>query len=185
MSGEGQGVEILGMDAASAPHDAAVGELRALLAHVETVADLAHEVRTHARRAASADGATFVVREGDQCFYVDEDGIAPLWKGQRFPIASCISGWAMLHDEPVVIPNITLDERIPQSAYRPTFVRSLLMVPVGRDQSVAAIGAYWASEHRATPAELSAVSAVAAAAAECLARIGLDSAPWAPNLTGR
>ena len=184
MSGEGHGVEIV--DARTdAPPGVTAGRLGELLANVLTVADLAHEVRSHARRAAGSDGATFVVREGDQCFYVDEDGIAPLWKGQRFPITSCISGWAMLHGEPVVIPDITVDERIPQSAYRPTFVRSLLMVPVGGDQPVAAIGAYWASEHRATSRELSSVSAVAAAAAECLHRIGLESAPWAPNLTGR
>ncbi|WP_296604797.1 GAF domain-containing protein [Nocardioides sp.] len=183
MSGVDHGVEIV--DAATAlprPRAARLGEL---LAEVGTVADLAHEVRTHARRAAGADGATFVVRENDQCFYVDEDGIAPLWKGQRFPIASCISGWAMLHGEPVVIPDITVDERIPQSAYRPTFVRSLLMMPVGGDRPVAAIGAYWASEHRATSKELAAVSEVAASAAECLRRIGLEGAPWAPNLTGR
>jgi GAF domain-containing protein len=179
-----QGVEIVGAHAAVMP-DAGAARLGELLAGVGTVADLAHEVRSHARRAAGADGATFVVREGDQCFYVDEDGIAPLWKGQRFPIASCISGWAMLHGESVVIPDVTVDERIPQSAYRPTFVRSLLMVPVGGDEPVAAIGAYWASEHRATPREVGSVSAVAAAAAECLQRIGLDSAPWAPNLTGR
>lgn len=183
MSGEGRGVEIVeGPPAPPGDQGAPLGEL---LASVDTVAGLAHEVRSHARRAAAADGATFVLREGDQCFYVDEDGIAPLWKGQRFPIAACISGWAMLHDEPVVIPNIALDERIPQSAYRPTFVRSLLMVPVGRDRSVAAIGAYWASEHRATPDELASVAEVADAAAECLRRIGLDSAPWAPNLSGR
>ncbi len=182
MSGEGHGVEIADTAALPRPRSAPLGEL---LAGVGTVADLAHEVRTHARRAAGADGATFVVRENDQCFYVDEDGIAPLWKGQRFPITACISGWAMLHGEPVVIPDITVDERIPQSAYRPTFVRSLLMMPVGGDRPVAAIGAYWASEHRATSKELAAVSEVAASAAECLRRIGLEGAPWAPNLTGR
>lgn len=153
------------------------------LTQVETVAQLADVVRTRARAAAGADGATFILREDDRCFYVDEDGIAPLWKGQRFPISTCISGWAMLHDTPVVVPDINQDERIPQAAYRPTFVRSLFMVPVGRGRPAAAIGTYWARLHRATAEEQERVLAVADAAAEVLERIGLATAPWAPTFS--
>ena len=51
-------------------------------------------VRTAARTLTGAKGATFVLREHDHCFYADEDAIAPLWVGQRFPMTSCISGWA-------------------------------------------------------------------------------------------
>jgi len=157
----------------------------AALAAVETVPELADAVRSLARTAGGADGATFVLREDDHCFYVDEDSIAPLWKGQRFPIASCISGWAMLHDTAVAIADITLDERIPQDAYRPTFVRSLLMVPVGHGGPVAAIGVYWARLHHATDDEQRRVRAVADAAAAVLDRIGLDTAPWAPTFSLR
>ncbi len=42
-------------------------------------------VRRAARDLSGADGATFILREGDQCHYVDEDAIGPLWKGRRFP----------------------------------------------------------------------------------------------------
>ena len=153
------------------------------LAQVQTVPELADLVRTQARAAAGADGATFVVREADRCFYVDEDSIAPLWKGQRFPITACISGWAMLHDSVVVIPDISRDDRVPLEAYRPTFVRSLLMVPVGHEPSVAAIGVYWADEHHATEEEQRRVLAVADLAAATLDRIGLDTAPWAPTFS--
>src|SRR6478672_11315380 len=38
-------------------------------------------VRKAARELTGADGATFVLREGDQCYYAEEDAIAPLWKG--------------------------------------------------------------------------------------------------------
>ena len=31
------------------------------------------------------------LREGR---YADEDAIGKLWKGQRFPMSTCISGWA-------------------------------------------------------------------------------------------
>ncbi len=44
-------------------------------------------VRSVARELTHADGASFVLRDQDQCFYADEDAIAPLWKGKRFPIA--------------------------------------------------------------------------------------------------
>ena len=54
-------------------------------------------VRHAARELTGADGATFVLRDDDKCFYADEDAVSPLWKGQRFPLKSCISGWAMLN----------------------------------------------------------------------------------------
>ena len=165
------------------PHEA--DELEHALAGVTTVAELADLVRTRARRWTGADGATFVLREDDRCFYVDEDSIAPLWKGQRFPISACISGWTLRHGEIVVVPDISVDERIPTEAYRPTFVKSLVMVPVGRPRPVAAIGAYWARHRTATAAEQERLLALAALAAATLVRIGLESAPWAPSFSYR
>src|SRR5687767_7970948 len=63
-------------------------------------------VRTAARRLTHADGATFVLRDGEQCYYADEEAISPLWKGGRFPMDACISGWVMLHQQSVVIEDI-------------------------------------------------------------------------------
>jgi len=142
-------------------------------------------IRKEARRRTGAQGATFVLREEDRCFYADEDAIAPLWKGQRFPITACISGWAMLNDETAVVPDISVDDRIPLEAYLPTFVRSLLMVPVGSPTPVAAIGAYWSRRYQATPDEVSALEDLAAQAASAIRRIGLDDAPWAPTFSRR
>ena len=59
-------------------------------------------VRRAARELTHADGATFVLRDANLCYYADEDAISPLWKGQRFPISACISGWAMLNRQPVM-----------------------------------------------------------------------------------
>src|SRR5262245_50091353 len=81
-------------------------------------------VRTAARELTGADGATFVLREGDQCYYADEDAIGPLWKGKRFPMSSCVSGWCMTHRQPAVVEDIFSDARIPLSVYEQTFVRS-------------------------------------------------------------
>ena len=37
-------------------------------------------VRHAARTLTGADGATFVLRDSDQCYYAEEDAIEPLWK---------------------------------------------------------------------------------------------------------
>lgn len=130
-------------------------------------------VRRAARDLTGADGVTFVLREGDVVHYADEEAISPLWKGCRFPVGSCISGWAMVHRQTVVIDDIYADERLPHDAYRPTFVRSLAMVPVGADEPVAAIGAYWARRHLATPHELRLLEMLAGFAALALANDAL------------
>src|SRR5690242_14853604 len=91
------------------------------LSLTETLPEIQRIVRTEARALVGADGATFVLRDGDKCHYADEDAIEPLWKGSRFPMSACISGWAMLNRRPVVIPDIYVDDRIPHEAYRPTF----------------------------------------------------------------
>lgn len=128
-------------------------------------------VRTTARRLAGSQGATLVLLENGHCFYADEDAISPLWKGQRFPMEQCISGWAMLHRRVAVVPDIEVDERIPQEAYRPTFVRSLAMVPIRVDDPIGAIGAYWFRPRRATDDEVALLSALADAAGEALERL--------------
>lgn len=111
-------------------------------------------VRRAARDLTGADGATFVLREGDLCFYADEDAITPLWKGSRFPMSACISGWAMLNRQVAVIEDIFSDPRIPVDAYKPTFVKSLVMVPIRAESPIGAIGNYWAEPHAATEEEV-------------------------------
>jgi signal transduction histidine kinase len=118
-------------------------------------------VRRVARELTGADGATFVLRDDDRCYYVDEDAIGPLWKGLRFPMTSCISGWSMLHREAVAIEDIYRDDRIPHDAYRPTFVKSLAMVPIRLEAPIGAIGNYWAEPHKASEGELKLLQALA------------------------
>jgi PAS domain S-box-containing protein len=118
-------------------------------------------VRHAARKLTGADGATFVLRDNGKCFYAEEDAISPLWKGQRFPMSACISGWAMLNKQPAVIEDIYADPRIPADAYRPTFVRSLAMVPIRTLDPVGAIGNYWASRHQPTLEQIKVLQALA------------------------
>ena len=153
--------------------------VRAHIADASNLEELGAVARTAARRLARSDGATFVLKDGDHCFYADEDAIAPLWKGQRFSIDECISGWSMLNGEPAVVPDIATDERIPHAVYRSTFVRSLVMVPVG-DPAAAAIGAYWATEASHADA-VPVLVELAGLVASRLDEMGIADAPWAPN----
>ncbi|MBD0300604.1 MAG: GAF domain-containing protein, partial [Tolypothrix sp. T3-bin4] len=94
------------------------------LACVRTIEEIIEIVRLAARDLTNADGVTFVLRDGECCHYVDENAIGPLWKGMRFPLKSCISGWAMLNKQAAVIEDIYQDARIPIDAYKVTFVKS-------------------------------------------------------------
>jgi GAF domain-containing protein len=113
-------------------------------------------VRQTGRNVCGSDGITFVLREGQTCHYVEEDAIGPLWKGQRFAISACISGWTMLNGQIAVIEDVFEDPRIPYDAYLPTFVKSLIMTPVG-DKNVAAIGAYWSRKRQFSDLEITTV----------------------------
>ena len=112
------------------------------LSWARSVPEIQAIVRTAARRLTGADGATFVLGEKGDCYYADEDAISPLWKGQRFPQEMCMSGWVMKHRQAVVIEDIYTDPRIPQDVYRPTFVRSMAMVPLRRMDPLGVIGKY-------------------------------------------
>jgi GAF domain-containing protein len=146
------------------PSDQILEEIRS----ARNLAALIATIRSTARPLVGADGITFVLRDGGFCFYADEDAISPLWKGERFPMDQCISGWVMEHGEPVVIRDVYADSRIPADVYRKTFVQSLAMMPVGGRQPVAAIGAYWATRHAASEEEIERLRLLAHAASVVL-----------------
>lgn len=143
------------------------------LASVRDTQEIMDIIRHGARHLTGADGVTFVLRDGNNCYYAEEDAISPLWKGKRFPIETCISGWAMLNRETTVIEDIYEDNRIPHEAYSKTFVQSLVMVPVRREDPVAAIGAYWSKRAKPTHEQIQTLEAVANAAAVALTNVGL------------
>lgn len=131
------------------------------LSLVRTLTSIQEVVRRAAREMTGADGATFVLRDGDQCHYADEDAISPLWKGQRFPLSACVSGWVMTNAQAVAIPDIFADPRVPIEAYRPTFVRSMAMVPIRLKSPIGAIGVYWASPRETSGEQLALIQALA------------------------
>lgn len=146
------------------------------LAGAGHIDDVVATLRATARRLIGADGIAVILRDSEQCWYVEEDAVRPLWKGQKFPLASCISGWAMLHRQTVVIEDIRKDDRIPQDLYRDTFVRSLLMVPVRSNDPIGAIGAYWSECYRANPEEVRTLERLARATATAMENVRLVAA---------
>jgi len=131
------------------------------LSMARDIDSIAEVVRHAAREMTGADGAAFVLRDGNLCYYADEDAIAPLWKGQRFPMEICISGWSMLNGKPAVIEDIYADPRIPVEAYRPTFVKSLAMIPIRPQAALGAIGNYWAQQQLPTTEQIELLQALA------------------------
>lgn len=144
------------------------------LTHAHSIDEIMEIVTDAARHLLEADGITFVLREGDDCYYAEEDAIEPLWKGRRFPMDACISGWCMRERRPAAIADTEIDPRIPQDVYRPTFVRSLVMVPVRQEDPIAAMGAYWAMRGPASRYQIDLMQTVANAASLALTKIELE-----------
>jgi len=142
----------------------------AVTASIAVVEEPASPITITPGSALGAEGE-LVLRDGARCHYADEDAISPLWKGQRFPLSSCISGWTMLNRRPVAIPDIYADDRIPHDAYRPTFVQSLAMVPIRRLDPIGAIGNYWADHHEPTHREIKLLQALADSTAVALENV--------------
>jgi diguanylate cyclase (GGDEF)-like protein len=149
----------------------ALAEIAQDLSRATTKQDLQAIVSRAARRLTGADGATLVLREGDECVYADEDAVGPLWKGRRFPLDDCISGWSMRHAAAAAVEDVAADDRIAHDAYSSTFVRSLLMVPIVADEPLGAIGLYWARRHLATTEETALARALAASTGVALERV--------------
>ncbi|MBW3653982.1 MAG: sensor domain-containing diguanylate cyclase [Actinobacteria bacterium] len=143
------------------------------VAAARSVDEIQRLAASGARRLTGADGATFVMRDGDRCHCVAQDATKPLWKGRRFPLESCVEGWSMLHGEPAVVEDVYADARILHAAYRRTFVRSLLIVPLRSHDPVGAIGTYWAEPHIAGSDEIAVVRVLAASAGVALERATL------------
>ncbi|HQQ88629.1 MAG TPA: HD domain-containing protein [Oscillospiraceae bacterium] len=139
---------------------------------LNTVMDI---VRHSVRDLTGSDGATFVLRENDFCYYAEEDSISPLWKGKRFPMSACVSGWSMLNKRPAIIEDIYTDPRIPLDVYKKTFVKSLVMVPIRTEDPIGSIGSYWSTRHTPTPEHIKVMQVLADTAAIAMDNIHSQS----------
>ncbi len=142
------------------------------IARARSIEEMVATIRASARSLIGCEGIAVIRREGDLCHYVEEDAVGPLWKGQKFPASGCISGWAMINRQTVVVPDAAQDERIPYELYAGTFVRAGAIAPIRRDDPVGAIGAYWSRPYEPTQWEVETLEALAEAAATAVETIG-------------
>lgn len=143
------------------------------LASAHTEADVVDVLRRSARAICRADGVAVILRDGETCRYVAEDAIGPLWTGESFAMDICISGWAMRHGQTAVIADIAVDDRVPQDLYRQSFVKSLVMAPVGFNVPSAALGIYWSTVGAPAPEAIKAVEQLARTASVALRNVAL------------
>ena len=134
------------------------------LVRAKDASELGRRATANARALLGADGCTLVLRDGDACAYVEEDAIAPLWKGRRFALDACMPGLVMRSHGYLVIGDVRDDPRVPREVYAPTFVRGLALVSIGRDQALGALEACWSEPHEADASELERLRTLAEAA---------------------
>lgn len=151
----------------------ALGYHPARLAQAASLEEIIAVVKSSARNVISADGVSFVLREYGDCHFVEENAIAPLWMGRKFPLTSYISGWAMLNAKTAVIPDVFAHDRIAHDLYRKTFVRSLVMAPVGFDAPIAAMGATWRDKPVIGVREVSAAKSIAGTVGQAMRRTSM------------
>lgn len=145
------------------------------LSATHTIQSVMDIVRHSVRELTGSDGATFVLRDGDYCYYAEEDAITPLWKGLRFPMDICISGWVMVNRQPTIIEDIYTDSRIPIDVYKKTFVQSLAMVPIKTNDPIGAIGCYWSEKYKPTPEQIKVLQVLADTAAIAIDNINYQN----------
>lgn len=154
---------------------ASLTEATSAISRAHSLEDVIAMIRASARTLIGCEGITIVRREGDLCHYVEEDAIGPLWKGQTFPEVACISGWSMINRQTVVVPDISVDDRIPHELYAETFVRAVAMSPIKKASPVGAIGAYWSRPYEPTQWEIETLDALAEAAATAIEHMEFNS----------
>ena len=143
------------------------------LSSTQSIDDVQTIVIQAARKLIDADGATLVMREGDQCRYVEEDAIQPLWKGETYSLDDSISGWVMRNQQAVVIDDVLKDDRVQKDRYNATFVKSMAMVPISVVNPIGTIGNYWKDVHVPTETEIQLLQTLAEAASRAFENIRL------------
>src|ERR1700710_1435794 len=90
------------------------------LARAGSTDDIIEVIRSTARQLVGSDGIALVLRDGDNCHYVEEDAVGPLWKGHRFAMSECISGGRCFTAGPLSSPTYP-----PTSAFPTTSIGRL------------------------------------------------------------
>ncbi len=143
------------------------------LAAAQTIENVQQIVTDAGRKLVNSDGSAIVFQDGGECYYAFENTNEPLWQGRRFAAEECISGWVMTNQEPAIIEDVYQDPRIPLEIYKPTYVKSLVMVPVTGMEVIVAVGNYFKNRYLPTDEEVRLLQTLADAAATAIGNIRL------------
>jgi PAS domain S-box-containing protein len=143
------------------------------LSSARTLEHVISIIKKSARNLLGADGFTFILKENNQCHYIEEESIKPLWKGQKFPINGCLSGWVMLNRQITIIDDVASNPKTPADVYAHTFVKSLVITPVNMQDPVAALEFYWGRKYKPAEQEIELISTLADATARAIENVKL------------
>lgn len=128
-----------------------------VISDVTRAEDITHfhtSLKQAAKQLTCSDATSLVLRQGDDCHYIDEESDQPLWKGESFPLSACITGWSMLNATTVIVEDIFKDARIPLALYQGKNIHSLLVVPIDHEHAIGAISVYWKKRHAPSQSEI-------------------------------
>lgn len=120
---------------------------------------------------SGSNGVSFILRENDNCYFSNTHSDSPLLKGKRIPAKECLGGLAMLNRQTIVVADVFEDNRIDKNIYEPAIVKSLVYVPIQKDDPIGAIGMYWSNEYVPTGQQLEFIEALASLAASSIASV--------------
>jgi PAS domain S-box-containing protein len=145
------------------------------LSRARSVQSIAELVCAVARSLSDSDGAAMSLSEGTARRYVDEDAMGPLWKGKLFERSDDVAGFAIERRQCAFIEDIQMDERFSHERFRSTFVKSTLIVPLGRDEPIGTLEVFWATAHRSSSEQAGLLQAIADAACMALENVRVRS----------
>ena len=128
---------------------------------VRDVPALARVITSAARELLGSDGATFLLRDGDDGQIVEQSAATKVWKGRRFPLTSTITGTAVLTGQPVIVADMEADPRIPGKGRTPDLIGSLLVVPIRVNAPLGAIAINWMQRRQPSEEDVAILQALA------------------------
>ena len=143
------------------------------LSHARDIPAIARIVSDAAQILTGADGATFVLREGDDCRCVEQTGVNPIWKGKRSSLSTAITGRAILSRQVIVVEDIENHPWITPHYQKIDLMRSLVVVPIRKEDPIGAFVTSWLETHVPGEEEIKVLQALADVTAVAWENVGL------------
>ncbi|MCA9670548.1 MAG: PAS domain S-box protein [Myxococcales bacterium] len=139
------------------------------LAVTRDVDDIAAIVSAALRDVSDADGATFVLRDGEMADYAHVVVGDESRRGGRKPLDASLSGHVILTKRPLVIEDMA--SAPPPRCEEGGAVKSLVIAPVRVEAPIGAVGCWWSRPQKITSEQTQLAQALADAAAVAIENV--------------